>query len=180
MLNDTGPTAHQSRVLEFAGGHLAWTPSPNIFNIGQTTGTRNSAGGIDYDCAVEDDRDADGHVVATGDALHCCSPPNNIYGLQVLPDNGGGTANSYLIDLDHETTFQDKTQIGDVDVRRDCFQTFSCADAGCTLTQGYWKTHHRFARNKSQRAPWPVDENTLLCGRTWLATLDTPPAATPS
>lgn len=175
MFGDTGQAPHQARVLEFVGSHLAWAPSANIFNIGQITGTRNSSGGVDYDCAVDDECNAGGHVMATGDALHCCSPPDNIYGLQILPDTGGGLSNSFLVDLDNETNFQDKTQIGDVDINRNCFQTFTCADAGCTRTLGFWKTHNRFAGNKNQKQPWPIDENTSLCGRSWLDILKTPP-----
>jgi len=45
----------------------------------------------------------------------------------------------------------------------------------CVRTQGFWKTHHRFANNPSQNRPWPIDENTLLCGATWLEVLYVPP-----
>lgn len=36
---------------------------------------------------------------------------------------------------------------------------------GCTLTQGYWKTHSQFAKNRSQRIDWPtpMDESQTLC-----------------
>lgn len=40
-------------------------------------------------------------------------------------------------------------------------------DEGCTLTQGYWKNHSRYADNPSQQQPWPIDEDTALCGSTW-------------
>ena len=53
-------------------------------------------------------------------------------------------------------------------------------DGGCTLTQGYWKTH-----SKSGPAPYddgwkeigPLEENTLFfnSGATWLAVFNTPP-----
>ncbi len=46
---------------------------------------------------------------------------------------------------------------------------------GCTLTQGFWKNHNRFRANPSQQIPWPTDEDTLLCGETWLDNLNTPP-----
>jgi hypothetical protein len=48
-------------------------------------------------------------------------------------------------------------------------------DVGCTLTQGYWKNHNRFTANPSQQIPWPIDEDTLLCGETWLDNLNTAP-----
>lgn len=47
------------------------------------------------------------------------------------------------------------------------------AEAGCTLTQGYWKNHNRFERGNRSVA-WPIDERTALCGRTWLDILRTP------
>jgi hypothetical protein len=50
--------------------------------------------------------------------------------------------------------------------------------SGCTLTQGYWKTHYETARNRSQRINWPapLDENQTLCAgdsRTLLQLLQT-------
>lgn len=50
----------------------------------------------------------------------------------------------------------------------------SC-DPGCTFTQGYWKNHNRFRKQKNQNTPWPIDEDTLLCGETWLDNLKTSP-----
>lgn len=44
-------------------------------------------------------------------------------------------------------------------------------DDGCTLTQGYWKNHSEYGKNPSQREPWPVDEDTALCGSTWFEIL---------
>ena len=48
-------------------------------------------------------------------------------------------------------------------------------DDDCTRTQGYWKNHNRYADNPSQNIPWPIDEDTLLCGETWYDILHTPP-----
>lgn len=50
-------------------------------------------------------------------------------------------------------------------------------ESGCTLTQGYWKTHYAGAKNASQNIDWPQpgDENNLLCGKTWLSLLQTAP-----
>ena len=177
MWGDTTTAPHQSRILEYAGGHLSWAPSGATFDIGQTIGTDNSAGGVDYDCAVPDDCNLWGHVLATGDALHCCTDPNNIYGLQILPDTGGGLSNSYLIDINGNTESQDKTGLGDVEVVRTCHPPSDCnLDPGCTYTQGYWKNHHRFCkRGKRKCDPWPIDETTMLCGKTWLNILKTPP-----
>lgn len=47
---------------------------------------------------------------------------------------------------------------------------------GCTLTQGYWKTHNKYALNPSQNIPWPdpMDEDQMLCDRSLLANLWTP------
>ncbi len=46
---------------------------------------------------------------------------------------------------------------------------------GCTLTQGYWKNHTAGSKNKSQQKPWPISEDTELCGMTWLEILKTAP-----
>ena len=48
-------------------------------------------------------------------------------------------------------------------------------DDDCTLTLGYWKNHSRHADNPSQNIPWPIDEDTLLCGETWFNILHTEP-----
>lgn len=182
MRSDTQPVPHQQGIMEYVGGHGAWAPSPNTFGVGIFSGGRNSAGGVDYDCAQADACNAGGHVIATGDALNCCTAPNNIYGLQILPDTGGTVANSYLIDLDNEVNFQDKTQIGDVDSVRTCFATCpTCAPPGpdCTFTQGYWKNHNSNRKNPNQQIAWPIPETTLLCGKTWLEILETPPRGDP-
>jgi hypothetical protein len=176
MSGDTGQMPHQARILEYTGGHLNWTPSGATFDIGFINNGSNSAGGVDYDCAEADACNLGGQGLATGDALHCCTSPNNIYGLQILPDTGGDLSNSYLIDLDSNTIDQQKTGIGDVDSVRTCYPpTDQCfVDEGCTYTQGYWKNHNRYRKNRKQNVPWPIDEDTLLCGQTWLDILNTP------
>lgn len=50
-----------------------------------------------------------------------------------------------------------------------------CGD-GCTLTQGYWKNHSAHADNPSQNIPWPISEETPLCGETWYNIINTPPS----
>lgn len=95
---------HHTRALEFTGAHLAWTMSPvDKFNVGSYGNGANTSGGIDFD--------ADGNVVATGDALHFgsssvpCPFTDSIYGFAIVPSTGGGlacpfTIDSYLIDND--------------------------------------------------------------------------------
>lgn len=47
---------------------------------------------------------------------------------------------------------------------------------GCTLTQGYWKTHHATARQKPLRKAWPgPSETDLLCDQELLDIMNTPP-----
>jgi hypothetical protein len=48
-------------------------------------------------------------------------------------------------------------------------------DDSCTLTQGYWKTHHAYADMRSLQQPWPISEDTQLCGSSWLDILHTEP-----
>jgi hypothetical protein len=108
---------HQSRALEFiceqgAPGGAVWLPSPNTFLIGSAGSSGyNSAGGCDYSYAsAPNDR-----VWVTGDAL-LLNNPENVYGIQGLPQSGGNVANSILIDMDADIVQQDKTGIGSVEI----------------------------------------------------------------
>jgi hypothetical protein len=49
-----------------------------------------------------------------------------------------------------------------------------CSATGCTLTQGYWKTHNLYF-GASCLDPWPISEDTLLCGERWVDVLWTAP-----
>jgi hypothetical protein len=47
---------------------------------------------------------------------------------------------------------------------------------GCTLTQGYWKTHNIYAAQSKKQVDWPaMHPDDQLCGMTLLDILDTPP-----
>lgn len=126
MQTDTRPTAHASRVLEYACAVEGWILAPPFptqpyrYNIGSFSpsqcgtgfifGAAGAAGGIDYDYNPL----ANFSMWATGDFLTAGTPA--IYGLQGFPPTGGTVTNSALIDLDGNTNFEDKTQIGDVAV----------------------------------------------------------------
>ena len=103
---------HQSRALEYVCDDQGrWIPSPNAFQVGSGVISADSAGGCDYSyAAAPDDR-----VWVTGDALTLGSP-NNIYGIQGLPQAGGGMLDSILIDMDEDTIDQDKRGIGSVEI----------------------------------------------------------------
>jgi hypothetical protein len=45
----------------------------------------------------------------------------------------------------------------------------------CVRTQGYWKTHNKYATKKNLQDPWPLSEDNFGCGNTWLGWLNTPP-----
>jgi hypothetical protein len=136
MFNDTQTFPHVSQDVQYTGGHLAWSLA-NQYDVGLYTagcGRANSAGGVDYTDCVEDDACNPGDLaIFMADALDLNSPgpnPNNIYGLQITPVGTGSLLNSYYVDLDDETTQQDKTGLGDVDVVRTCvvppFGTGAC------------------------------------------------------
>ena len=119
MYNDLFPSAHSSRVLEYQfAGVNNWSPSPNIFRIGNYSNETNAAGGVDYDFAAPL-----GRVWATGDALRL-PQGEAIYGLQGIRKSGNGnafldpnaTTRSVLIDLNEIINSNDKTQIGDVEI----------------------------------------------------------------
>jgi len=119
-------TAHSSRALEYVCQNNAWNPSPNSFLVGFGSGT-NSAGGCDYSYASSpDDR-----VWVTGDALRL-NAPDNVYGIQGLPQSGGNVANSILIDMDADIIQQDKTGIGSVEISCPRNEQDPCA----TVTNG--------------------------------------------
>lgn len=105
---------HQSRALEFIceDPAVGWAPSANTFLIGSAGSTgSNSAGGCDYSYAASpDDR-----VWITGDAL-LLNNPENVYGIQGVPQSGGNVANSILIDMDADIIQQDKSGLGSVEV----------------------------------------------------------------
>ncbi|MEM7153160.1 MAG: hypothetical protein AAF799_09965 [Myxococcota bacterium] len=177
MSSDFGQAPHQNRILEYAGGHSSWVPSGQTFSLGNIAGGTNSSGGVDYDC-VEDVDECNtwgANVLAMADALRCCSPPN-IYGLQVMPATGGAVTDSYIIDLDNETTYQDKTAIGDVDSVRPCFAVSAACDhdPGCTNDKYYWIENHAGAEDPENQIPWPVSEDTALCGSTWVEVIHNP------
>ena len=48
------------------------------------------------------------------------------------------------------------------------------SEEDCTRTQGYWKTHNMEAKQPKKQVPWPISEDTDLCGKTWLEILHTP------
>lgn len=47
--------------------------------------------------------------------------------------------------------------------------------AACPHTIGYWKNHNAYAKNASQRIPWPISEDSGGCGITWLEVLQEVP-----
>jgi hypothetical protein len=109
MGDDSSPQPHDSRVLEYRLVSGSWVPSGINYEtgvIGSAPNRRNAAGGCDFD--------GEGRVYATSDALQFT--PQVIYGIQSLPCSGGNIANSALIDMNENLTFQDKTEIGDVEI----------------------------------------------------------------
>lgn len=123
MFGDMGSSAHDSRILQFVGGHLAWGPGASfqVGIFGCPGNSTNSAGGVDHtDCVSADACNPGPLVIATADVLDCCSSPYNIYGLSIMPDTGGNMLNSWAVDMDGDTIDQDKTALGDVQVVRTC------------------------------------------------------------
>lgn len=114
---------HQSRALEYVcDAQQRWIPSPNIFQVGSGIVSADSAGGCDYSyAAAPDDR-----VWVTGDAL-LLGAPTNVYGIQGLPQSGGGVPNSILIDMDADIIAQDKSGLGSVEISCPGFVQEPCA-----------------------------------------------------
>jgi len=115
MADETTPSAHVSRVLEYSPG-ITWTLSnPSKFRSNPNRPS-SAAGGEDYDFSVG------GLVWSTDDALHYPTPPSipvesdYIYGIEGTPVTGGDTHSSVLIDLDGNIAAGNKTQLGDVEI----------------------------------------------------------------
>jgi hypothetical protein len=39
---------------------------------------------------------------------------------------------------------------------------------------GYYKNHNRFAAADDKNSPWPIHENTAMCGTTWYQAINQP------
>ncbi len=160
MENDRCAYAHQARVLEYAGGHQSWDRTRTAdgtadkeFMIGRS-GT-NAAGGVDYVCSLDGDTEL---IAATGDDLKFCSGgqcSEKIYGLQLLPPEGGDPEDSVLVDLDRDITQNDKTLIGDVEAYDLCDEPcleILLEDVLCA-TDGSGDFIYRFRIRNTSRAP---------------------------
>ncbi|MBI3415866.1 MAG: HYR domain-containing protein [Verrucomicrobia bacterium] len=113
--------AHYSRILEYQLSGPAWVPG-NTFFIGEWILKNNSSGGADYNC--------DGQVIGTGDGVKLGNEIS--YGIAILPASGNTqlsvVTNSYIVDLNGVFGTQDKTQIGDVVVVKNCCQCLTITD----------------------------------------------------
>ncbi|MEC9477497.1 MAG: hypothetical protein VX764_10705 [Planctomycetota bacterium] len=120
ILGDSQP--HEGLTLEYTGSHLAWVASDtDKFHVGNVFDGTNACGGIDFD--------ADGNVIATGNALHLTTG-SAIYGFAIIPSTGSNVIplpagqthmqDSYLVDVDCDisTGGLDKTKIFDVECYR--------------------------------------------------------------
>ncbi len=114
MTNETYPTAHVSRLLEFQCANNCWAPA-DTFRTGQLQGL-NSAGGCDYDGHAFTGSTV-GRIWGSSDYIHGNAPYTDvIYGFQGFRPGGGDLTNSLLIDADGDTTIYDKTNVGDIEV----------------------------------------------------------------
>ncbi|MET0753637.1 MAG: carboxypeptidase-like regulatory domain-containing protein [Pyrinomonadaceae bacterium] len=128
-----GLSAHNGRILEYVRGITGiWTPdpagygsSPIKYEAGMAISRTNSRGGITFVYSAPIGNTGNGNerfVLFTGDALRLDSAA--VYGLQFTPSSGGSAgggslpSNSLIADLDYDTSAQDKTVYGDVDMRK--------------------------------------------------------------
>lgn len=105
--------AHQSRLLEYAGGTTAWVPLPtNKYYVGLGNTSCSGAGDMEWT----------GKVWSAGDGI-ILAGSTALYGMMRIPLGGNSldappTANSILIDSDQNTSQGDKTEIGTLVYRR--------------------------------------------------------------
>ena len=162
-------SAHQSRILEYVLSGPSWVPSGNTYRVGEYSVGNNSAGGVDYSC--------EGTIWATGDALRFPGYPTGnpqyseyVYGLASPPSSGSSPTNngtdSYFIDLDANVTTGDKTQIGDVEIYRDCKECMAV-------------TRERIVCNTNGTYTYSLTVSNLFNGPVdYLAFVDLPPGVT--
>ncbi|MBL9150014.1 MAG: hypothetical protein JNM94_15105, partial [Phycisphaerae bacterium] len=120
---DTSTSPHIGHVRRYcwgddpATGAFGWSLDPTQFSIGGA-GSTNSVGGVGWEGAPNNT------VWAMGDAIVIdWGTPNQIYGLEGMPDTGGDVTNSVLVDFDNDVTFQQKSQLGSLEL--------SCLEAPC-------------------------------------------------
>lgn len=105
MSSDTATTPHRARLLEFVCVQGVWSIGAD-YDIGVIAGGTNSAGGVGIDYRPGE------RIWSTADAIQFT--PDTIYGIQGVPDGGGDTTTSVLIDYQGNLDDQDKSQIGDI------------------------------------------------------------------
>lgn len=123
MFDDTTTTPHQGRVLRYCYDPAAasWSLDPTLFSIG-FAGSTNSVGGVAWEGAPNS------RVWGFGDAIYL-GFNNQIYGFCGMPATGGDVNNSVLLDLDGDLTFQQKDELGSIEL--------TCAETPCaTVTDG--------------------------------------------
>ncbi len=185
---DGGLTAaHRSRVLEYTDTGSGWIMAnlrgTSGYEVGATdpridiTAT-NAAGGCDYDRSAPGADLRGGRLWATGD----CLVPNNSFcseygvtGLDTATAFGTTTNSSLVIDYDSTGAFQDKTQIGDVEIA--CSGAAPCAtvtETGppiCITDSNGWTGSYTYCftlNNLSGRVvsrvliPGPVNPNSFV------------------
>lgn len=101
----------------------------------------------------------------------------------IHPASGEAIANIgpglYNVDPNEAVCFFWEKDVQEIDEFEVHFQIPGCEEEemnGCTYTIGWYKSHNRFARQSQKQIPWPIDEETDLCGEEWLTILKTPPA----
>jgi hypothetical protein len=189
--HDLGPG--HARVDLYLGEHRGWTRDAGGFWVGGNG--LEACGGVTLDWAVSDSCNDGPHLMVTScgatsgaaiqtlpteggsyeDGFITAFPGITVGDLEVCPwcperqqieiECGDG--------LDND--FDNLPDCLDPDCGTDGFCTLESAalstvrveDMGCAYTHGYWSEHHRFAARRNM-IPWPIDEETTLCGETWL------------
>lgn len=154
----TSRSAHLSKTYRFNRNMITgeWELNPIQYQVGAIANGFNSAGGVDIsDCVQPNPCNPFNLTLVTADAVTFRSNPQYfLYGMQILPASGGGTADSWGVDFDNELLSQDKGDNGDVEMVRSCAnaldQSWDCTcDEDCghlnvtgTVLQGYcnWRT----------------------------------------
>jgi hypothetical protein len=194
MSGDHALTPGNARVDLYEGENRGWERDSDGVQVGR--GGLDACGGITFDPSPPSACNDGPHVVVTGcsqagsaslqtvpadggsylegffttlntslagdvDICTWC-PPRQINEIQCADDLDNDRDGT--VDCDDEDCRND----GACTLGGSTLSSIRYSNRGCTYTHGYWSTHSTDAIYPNCR-PWPLPEDTLLCGETWLA-----------
>ena len=155
LSSDNANGWHMYSVNIYAG------PGP----IPQNTSGAPSHNLFPYSESINNGADVKQYVIPLADL----SPAGSGNPLQVaiFARMGRTDANGYILQLENSWVYGPNQFPANITAW--WFDYLPCSgnviETGCTNPQGYYKNHSAYTKKTPQ--PWPLDENSLLCGKKW-------------